>query len=267
MIPPELIAGLLGVIGVIVGAAITSFLAPRISLRWKLVEIYEIPFIKWAAHTCAEFDEIYRRLRYVEKYSPSQINFGFQALHEILDPVYAEGWHIKIRKHDPALCDVIERLHDHVDEFYHEFIPRGKKESLRELFDYEENLKEREKNFRDESITKELILQIYLTGVAKNANFGSTEETREFKELCKKLKIVQENEEEIEKWNKLKEGPNSLKLLSTHFLKLLSIHKLIIKVGDEYVKKKINLIPNYISDVKKIKERLRKLIPKQVRGD
>ena len=98
-----------------------------------------------------------------------------------------------------------------------------------------------------------------MTGVAKNTNFGSTEETREFKELCKKLKIVQENEEELEKWNKLKEGPNSLKLLSTH--------KLIIKVGDEYVTKKRNLIPNYISDVKEIKERLRKLIPKQVRGD
>lgn len=263
MIPRELIIGLSGVIGAIAGAVIASFFGPKISLRWKLVETYEIPFIKWAAHACAEFDELYRRLRYIEKYSPSQINFGFQALHEILDSVYTEGWHIKIEKHDPTLCNMIERFHDHVDEFYHEFVPNGRTDSLRELFEYEENKKIQEKNFRDEDITKELILQIYLTGIVKDKNFGTDKETREFKELCWKLNLNQIVEEELEKWNKFKEG----KAHRPGSLKLLSAHKLVLKMGNEYIKKDTNLIPNYISDIKEIKERLRALIPKQLRGD
>lgn len=160
-----------------------------------------------------------------------------------MDAIHDKGWIAKLRLEKQGdIVKIAEVLHDHVDEFFHGFQTNGK--SLREM-DLEKDEVKRERSFRSPDVAKQIILQVYLTSLAKGAK---GEDYQRLENIVAKLNVKEEAKRTFQLWEGL---PNEGDYENS--LKILADHRLITKIGDRYVKKKREDIPEYLSDIKALR--------------
>ena len=120
MADASIVNALFGFFGAIVGGGITVLLGPWVAERFKLREVYFIPFKTWCTEFYGELEEFSSRytqnLNY-SKYSDILIILDYRSLHESL--INAPKWFGKIEKDNKdAACELRDLLRM-VEIFWH----------------------------------------------------------------------------------------------------------------------------------------------------
>ncbi|PCN50221.1 hypothetical protein B6U99_05595 [Candidatus Geothermarchaeota archaeon ex4572_27] len=254
----DIVSSLLcGLIGAILGAIVAFIGSPVISRKWNLAKEYNVSFMNWCAKTYGTLSEIYTWLTNPQRFSPLQINIGFNELHSLMDAIHNEGWIEKLRlEGEEETAKVADALHYMIDEFCHESVieVEGRQTTLRQL-ELELDQAQKEEIFRKLELAKHILLHIYLCNSILKRKKGRYRENEGFERLIDNLGLKEQAERLIESWEQIQEeGPWS------PALEELLRYRLIVKYDDRYRKKGVQDLCDYLYSIEKLMDATRKMI-------